>query len=289
MIAIFKRELRAYFTSPIGFVFMGFFLLVAGIFFAWGNILQGNPTYSGLLDSLTFVFMLIVPVLTMRLFSEEMRHKTDQLLITSPLPITGIVAGKYLAAAAVFFLTLAVTFSYPILMSFFTFFGLAGWEIVCGYLGFFLMGSCFISVGLFFSAITDNQLIAAVITLAALLVMWIVDWVSQNVPTDALSGLIFLCIAGAGLILLVFFSTRSIPATAVFGAAVGAALALTFIFSRGSFEGIITKILSWFSLVKRFYAFSAGILSLSSIVYYLSFAGIFVFLTVRLIEKRRWA
>jgi ABC-2 type transport system permease protein len=289
MIAIFRRELRAYFASPIGFIFMGFFLLVSGILFAVGNILQANPTYSGLLDSLTFVFMMIVPVLTMRLFSEEMRHKTDQLLITSPLPITGIVAGKYLAAVAVFFLTLAVTVIYPVLMSFFAFFGVAGWEIAGGYIGFFLMGSSFIAVGLFFSSVTDNQLVAAVVTLAALLLMWILDWISKYVPTDAVSGLVFLGAAGACLILLVFFSTRSIPATVAFGVVAAAVLTLLFVFSRGSFEGIITKILNWFSLLKRFSNFNAGILSLSSIVYYLSFSGAFVFLTIRLIEKRRWA
>ncbi len=289
MIAIFRRELRAYFTSPIGYCFMGFFLLVAGIIFAITNILQASPIYTNLLDTMTFVFMIEVPILTMRLFSEEMRHKTDQLLITSPLPITGIVTGKFLSAVVVFFITLAVTAVFPVIMSFFSFFGIAGWQILGGYIGFFLMGSSFIAVGLFFSAMTDNQLIAAVATYAALLLMWILDWISQSVPTDAVSGLVFLGIVAAGLILLVFLSTRNIPATAVVGVAAAAALTLVFIFSRTSFEGIITKILGWFSLMKRFGPFNKGVLSLNSIVYYLSFSGVFVFLTVRMIEKRRWA
>jgi ABC-2 type transport system permease protein len=289
MIAIFRRELRAYFTSPIGFIFMGFFLLISGILFAAGNIRQAIPTYSGLLNSLTFVFMIVVPILTMRLFSEEMRQKTDQLLITSPLPITGIVLGKYLSAVTVFFLTLAVTAIYPVLMSFFTLLGLAGWQIVGGYVGFFLMGSAFISIGLFFSCVTDNQLIAAVVTYAALLVIWILDWISQYVPTDPVSGLVFLALAASGLVLLVFLSTRNIPVAAAVGIIAAAVLALLFIFSRGSFDGIIARVLKWFSLLNRFSAFNAGVFSLNSIVYYLSFCGAFTFLTVRLIEKRRWA
>ena len=125
MLAVFRRELRAYFTSPIGFTFVGFFLLIAGVFFAISNLLSGNPNYTGVLSSLTFVFLFLVPILTMRLLSEETRQKTDQLLITSPLSITGIVLGKYLAAVGVFLITLIITVLYPVIMSFFALGGLA--------------------------------------------------------------------------------------------------------------------------------------------------------------------
>ncbi len=162
MLAVFRRELRAYFASPIGFTFVGFFILLAGVFFAISNLLSGNPNYTGVLGSITFIFLFVVPILTMRLISEETRQKTDQLLITSPLSITGIVLGKYLAAVGVFFITLVITVIYPVIMSFFALAGLAWWEILGSYIGFFLLGSSFISVGLFFSSMTDNQLIAAV-------------------------------------------------------------------------------------------------------------------------------
>ena len=97
MLAVFRRELAAYFVSPIGFTFIGFFILLAGVFFAISNLLSGNPNYTGVLGSITFIFLFVVPILTMRLISEETRQKTDQLLITSPLGITGIVVGKYLS------------------------------------------------------------------------------------------------------------------------------------------------------------------------------------------------
>ena len=133
-----------------------------------------------MLSSLTFIFLFLVPILTMRLISEETRQKTDQLLITSPLSITGIVMGKYLAAVGVFVITLLITVLFPVIMSFFALLGLGWWEILGGYIGFLLLGCSFISVGLFFSSLTDNQLIAAMITFAALLLIWILDFVAQS-------------------------------------------------------------------------------------------------------------
>ncbi len=288
MLAVFSRELRAYFVSPIGFVFVGFFILIAGVFFAISNLLSGNPTFTGVLSSLTFIFLFLVPILTMRLISEETRQKTDQLLITSPLSITGIVMGKYLAAVGVFVITLLITVLFPVIMSFFSILGLGWWEILGGYIGFFLMGSAFISVGLFFSSLTDNQLIAAAVTFAALLLIWILDFVAQSVPSDAVSGLVFLALLGVCLVALVYLSTRNIAAAIVTFVLAAAAIVLLFVFSRSFFTGLIAKVLSWFSLVKRYSDFSLGILSLSPIVYYISFSGAFVFLTIRMIEKRRW-
>ncbi len=288
MLAVLRRELKAYFSSPIGFVFVGFFVLIAGVFFALSNLLTGNPSFTGVLSNLTFIFLFLVPILTMRLLSEEMRQKTDQLLITSPLSITGIVLGKYLAAVGVFVITLLITLLFPVIMSFFSLLGLAWWEIFGGYIGFLLMGCAFISIGLFFSSVTDNQLIAAVETFAALLLIWILDFVSQSVPSDAISGLVFLAVLGAALVALVWFSTRSFVASLTAFVLAAAAVVLLFVFSRPFFTGLIAKILSWFSLVKRYNDFGMGILGLGPIVYYISFAGAFVFLTIRMIDKRRW-
>jgi ABC-2 type transport system permease protein len=288
MLAVFRRELKAYFTSPLGYVFVGFFILIAGVFFAISNLLSGSPSYTGVLSNLTFIFLFLVPILTMRLFSEEMRQKTDQLLITSPLSITGIVLGKYLAAVAVFVITLLVTVLFPVIMSFYALLGLAWWEILGGYIGFLLMGCSFIAIGLFFSSVTDNQLIAAVETFAANLLIWILDYLSQSMPSGAVSGLVFLGLVGVGLVALVYFSTRNTLASIVSFVVAAAAVTLLYVFVPTLFPGLIGKVLSWFSLVKRYSDFGNGVLSLAPIVYYISFSGAFVFLTIRMIDKRRW-
>ena len=217
MLAVFKRELRAYFSSPIGFVVIGLFVFLSAIFFAATNLLGASSEYNGLLSTMAFVFLFLVPILTMRLVTEEKRQHTDQMLITSPLSVTAIVIGKYLAAVAVFLITLLVTVLFPIMMSFFSLLGLEWWKILGGYIGLFLLGSAFIAVGLFFSSLTESQIVAAVATYTALLVMWIIDAVAGMVPTGWFAGLVFLALVAAALALLVWLTTRSLLAAIAVG------------------------------------------------------------------------
>jgi ABC-2 type transport system permease protein len=288
MFAVFKRELRAYFSSPIGYVVIGMFLFLSGIFFAATNLLGGSPDFNGILSTMAFVFMFLVPILTMRLLTEETRQHTDQMLITSPLSVTAIVVGKYLAAVAVFLITLLVTVLFPVMMSFFALLGLEWWKILGGYVGLFLLGSSFIAVGVFFSSLTESQIVAAFATFAALLVMWIIDALISMVPTGWIYGLGFVAIVAAALALLVWLSTRSILATIVTAVVLGGGIAALAVLQPPLFEGLIAKVMAWFSLLKRYEDFNLGILGLSPVVYYLSFSAAFVFLTVRMIDRKRW-
>jgi ABC-2 type transport system permease protein len=288
MLAVFKRELRAYFSSPIGFVVIGLFLFMSAIFFAASNLLGASSEYNGLLSTMAFIFLFIVPILTMRLLTEEKRQHTDQMLVTSPLSVTAIVIGKYLAAVAVFLITLLVTVIFPVMMSFFALLGLEWWKILGGYIGLFLLGSAFIAVGLFFSSLTESQIVAAVATYTALLVMWIIDALTSMVPTQWFYGVAFVALVAAGLVLLVWLSTRSILATIVTAIVLGGGIAALAVLQSPLFEGLIAKVMAWFSLLKRYEDFNLGILGLSPVVYYLSFSAAFVFLTVRMIDRKRW-
>jgi len=287
MLAIIKREFKAYFSSPTGFVFMGFFLLLTGFFFVMSNVLQASPDYNAVLGSITFIFLIVVPVLTMRLISEETKQKTDQLLLTSPLSLTKMVLGKYFAAVGVFSLTLLVTALYPVLLSFFG--SVAVWEILGGYIGFFLLGSSFIAVGLFVSSLTDNQVVAAIVTFVSLLFMWLIDWIQQGIPVDRVSGIVFAGLLVIGAAVFVYFTTRTIIVSiADFIVGSGAVTGMYFL-NPIVFEGLIVRVLDWFSLLARYGDFAMGVLSISPIVYYITFCAIFIFLTIRIIEKRRWS
>jgi ABC-2 type transport system permease protein len=287
MLAIIKREFKAYFSSPTGFVFMGFFLLLTGFFFVMANVLQASPDYNSVLGSITFVFLIVVPVLTMRLISEETRQKTDQLLLTSPLSLTKMVLGKYFAAVGVFLLTLLITALYPVFLSFFGTIGV--WEILGGYIGFFLLGSSFIAVGLFVSSLTDNQVVAAIVTFVSLLLMWLIDWIQQGIPVDRVSGIIFSGLLVLGAAVFVYFTTRTIfVSISVFVVGSGVVTGIYFL-NPIVFDGLIVRVLDWFSLLARYGDFAMGVLSISPIVYYITFCAIFVFLTIRVIEKRRWS
>lgn len=236
MLAVYKRELQGFFLSPIGYVFMGFFLVVTGVLFATINVFSQSASYSAMMESLTFVFLLAVPILTMRLLSEDRKNKTDQLLLTSPVSIFSVVMGKYLAAVTVFFLTLVVSFIYPIVL--FAFGSPSFVEILTGYIGFFLLGCALIAVGLFISGLSENQVTSAIASFGIMLMLYV---------------------GGVGVV--------------------------------GQVVGIqwINTVLGWFSVFDRFTKFSQGLLNLPAIVYYISFAAVFLFMTTRTIERRRWS
>jgi ABC-2 type transport system permease protein len=286
MLAIFKRELRAYFQTPIGFLYMGLFLLLTGVFYFFDNLISGRSQFTGFLGSILLIYLFAIPLLTMRLFSEEKRQKTDQLLLTSPVSIYGIVCGKFLAALAVYTGTLLFTALYAIVIAVYG--DLQTWETLGSYIGFIFLGACYISLGIFISAGTENQLTAALVSFFVLMFIWLIDPVSQMVPSDTKSGIVSAAILLGGLLLFLFLNTRNW--VIVLGAAVLGALAIGgfYLFKQEVYFGFIQKFLGWFSLNRRYQTFSMGLLKIDSLLYYASFSGLFLFLTVRLIEKRRW-
>lgn len=286
MIAIIKKELRTYFLTPVGYIFMGFFLLISGFFFAAENLFPANPNYNGMLGTITFVFMILVPILTMRLLADETRQKTDQLLLTSPLNVTEIVLGKYLAAVTVLLLTVIITFIYPMILSFFGTISLS--EIIGGYIGFLLLGSSFIAIGLFVSSFTENQLIAAVVTFSALLFFWVMDSLQQLLPGGVTSGIVFVSLLLILLILLIQRNLKNIFITTSIAVVGLVSITAGYLMNKFIYDGLVLKAIDWLSLIKRFEPFIRGNLSLSPVVFYLSFITVFIFLTVQILEKRRW-
>lgn len=286
MIAVLKRELTTYFLTPIGYIFMGFFLLISGFFFAAENLFQANPNYNGMLGTITFVFMILVPILTMRLLAEESKQKTDQLLLTSPLRVFEIVLGKYFAAVSVLLLTIAITFIYPIILGFFGTIAIA--EIVGGYIGFFLLGSSFISIGLFISSLTENQVIAAVITFSSLLLFWIMDSLHQLLPSNTISGIIFVGLLLLGLIVLIHRCLKNFYLSATIAIIGVLTIIAGYFINKLIYDGLILRFVDWLSLLKRFQPFTCGNISFSPFVFFLSFITFFIFLSIQMIEKRRW-
>lgn len=287
MLAIIGKELKAYFYSASGYVFMGIFLLICGIFFANYNLIPASPIFSDVLSSITFVFLVLVPVLTMKLIAEEKHQKTDQLLLTSPLSVSEIIVGKYLAAVLLFLISLLITVLYPIILRVFG--TIAVGEIVATYVGFAFMGAALISIGLFVSSFTDNQVIAAVSSFGILLLIWIMDWIQQGLPSGKTSGVVFAVILILAFAVVLFFATRNIIISFL-GIIIGAIVMLVVLIKDSAlYEGFLPNFFGWFSLLKRFESFGMGMLDLSSLIYYITFSAAFVFLSIQMVEKRRWS
>ena len=231
MTAILKRELHSYFTSPVGYIFIALLLAVGGFFFTNYTVQLGEsaslPAY---FSTMLLLFILIIPLLTMKLISEERKMKTDQLILTAPVTLFGIVfafilfGGTFVFASVLYYIPLAA-YGTPNLAAY------AG-----SVFAMLLMGSAFIAIGVFVSATTENQFIAALGTIAAIIFLQFIDQLN------------------------------------------------TFINSE-----FIRKILSGISFSSRYANFSAGIFDYAALLYYISFTGVFLFLAVRVFEKRRWA
>lgn len=186
MKAIFKKEINSYFNSPLGFVFIAVFVLVTAMFFSLYNLFQGVGDITYIFSNITLLLVLLIPVLTMRSFAEEKNKRTDQLLLTCPISVVSIVAGKFLAAFAVFALALAVTLIYPAIISIYT--DVAWITVIGNYFGFFCMGAAFIAIGIFISSLTENLLISAIGSFGALFVIYLMDWVSATVENPVIAA-----------------------------------------------------------------------------------------------------
>jgi ABC-2 type transport system permease protein len=287
MRAVYKKELKTYFLTPGGYIFMGAFLLIAGLFFTLQNLFSGSSDYSSVLGSLILIFLLVVPILTMRLFTEEKRQKTDILLLSSPVSIQGIVLGKFFAAVTVFLITLIVTMLFPLLLSFH---GRMDWAQIWGtYIGFFFLGSAFIAIGTYISEVAESQTSAAILTFSALLASWIIDYIRSFVPMSPLSGAIFILLLLIAGLALFQRKAEDWRITAAAGAVLLIGVIIVYAAAQESLYGLISKSISWFSLTSRFQRFSMGILRLDAVVYYISFSAFFLYLTGSRIENRRWS
>ncbi len=171
MWAVFKKELKTYFLSPIGYIAIGLFLAMYSLFFFLTTIQYGVADLGNLYyASARYGLLLIIPILTMRMFAEERKNGTEQLLLTSTRSVTSIVLGKFLAAVAVILITLIISFMYSIIVSFFGKVNIP--TVLVTMLGFLLLGMAAISFGMFASSITENQIISAIVTIAFLVMPW---------------------------------------------------------------------------------------------------------------------
>ena len=234
MLAIWKKEFKSYFVSPIGYIFVGVITFLSSFAFITGVVLVKSADISVVFSNINWIYLFLAALLTMRMFAEEKNKRTDQLLLTAPVSITEIVLGKYLAAMSVLGVTVLVSLVYPIIMCIYADPAIS--EIIGSYIGFVLLWGAFVSVGAFISSLTESQVIAAVFTFISLVIIYFMQSFEASINNV-----------------------------------------------------VLQKIVGWFSLMSRYGEFQKGILNIESIIYYLSFTFVFLFLTVRVIDKRRYS
>lgn len=256
MLAIYKKEMRSYFTGPIGYVYMGIFLALSALVFCYTTFQAKTYDTSVYFYYMIFAFVILIPLLTMRSFAEERKMRTEQLLLTAPVSIPSMVLGKYLAAFTMFLSSVLISS-----INFIPLYAVAAEEhaaaeyesmvigpslgaIVGSLVGIILLGAAFLAIGVFVSSLTESQLAAAVSTIGVIIVMVALSLVTE-IGSDA-------------------EGTRLISSYAV------------------------RAVIDWISVLSRFENFFIGKFDFAALVYYLSLSSVFIFLTVRVYERRRW-
>lgn len=233
--AIFRRELKAYFTSPVAYVFIAAFYVYTANYFVNYNMAAGSADMSYAFSSAFVIMMVLLPLLTMRLMSEDKKQRTDQCLLTAPVSLGGIVAGKFFAAVCVFLAAMAIYVPYVIVL--YSLAGTVEWATIIGTMAaLLLLGSSFISVGIFVSSLTESQVVAAIASFIINIFFYMLDMLANSVSNEFVSNI---------MVSLGFYS--------------------------------------------RYNEFTTGVFDLSSVLFFVSTIFIFNFLTVRVLEKRRWA
>ena len=232
--AIFRREFGAYFTSSIAYIFLAVFWIFSGYFFFAGCLAPATTDMSRMFQSMFLIIIFLIPILTMRLFSEEKKQKTEQGLLTAPVSLGEIVFGKYFAALALYTIALLMPFVYALILSGF---GVVEWGMVfANFLALFLLGAAFIAVGELVSAMTENQIAAAVLSFIALMILYMIDVINNYITIKT-----------------------------------------------------VNTVLDKLSFYRKYYAITCGLFNVSTIVFYVSVAVIFNYLTIRVFERRRWS
>ena len=286
MRAIIGRELRSYYNGAIGYVFAAFILLFVGIYTMAINLKGFVANFEYSLGQMSFVYLLAVPIITMRMIAEEKRQKTDQLLYSLPMGMTRIVLGKYFAALIVLAVPTAIMCLYPLILT-----GFGTVNLLSAYgsvFAFFLLGAALISVGMFISSVTESQVVAAVLSFVVMLINFFISQLANLVSATSMSSFIAMSLFVVVLAIIIRLLVKSGIFAVIFALVCEIVLIILFITSRSSFEGLFPSVMKGISMFDRFYSFIGGVFDITAIVYFVMVSFVFVFLTIQSLEKRRW-
>ena len=288
MLAVYKRELRSYFQSMVGCVFVAFLIAFTGIYFMAYNMNAGYPYFSYTLSGSLIVFLVGIPLITMRSFSEERRNRTDQMLLTAPVSLGKVVLGKYLAMVTVIAIPNVIFCAFPLIIKSQGTAYLAVDYISIGV--FFLLGCVYAAIGMFLSALTESQIIAFISTFGILLVLYLWDGIMSMLPSTAVSGLVLILILVILAAVYIWNMTENIVLTGGVGGIGAAAALIVYLVKSELYENLLSGLLGRLALANVFTDITNNsVVDITGIALYLSVIAVFVFLTVQAIQKRRWS
>lgn len=286
MIAILKHELRSYFHSLTAYVFGAFLLVFVGIGAMLYNLQAAVSNFEFVLSFSSLVFVVIVPILTMRVIAEERKQKTDQLLYSLPVSTTEVIMGKYLALLIVYLIPLCVIATYPVIFSQY-----GDVYLLTSYgslIAFFIMGAALIALGVFVSSLTENQGFAAGIGIAVILLNYFSVSLAEYVSATAFGSAVAIFIFAALFGWIIHHLTKNDTLAYGVSLVLMAVTVVMFFIDETKFEGLLPDIMKKLSLFDRLDTFVNGVFDMTAVIYFLSVIVFFLFLSVQSLEKRRY-
>jgi ABC-2 type transport system permease protein len=286
MIAVLKHELRTYFHSLTAYVFGAFLLAFIGLGSMLYNLQAAVSNFEFVLSFGSMIFVVIVPILTMRVIAEERKQRTDQLLYALPITTTEVILGKYLALLVVYLIPLCIVALYPLIFAQF-----GDVYLLTSYgsiFAFFLMGAALLAVGVFISSLTDNQGFAAGIGIAVILLNYYSVSLSEYVSSTSIGSVIALWVVVLLLGVVIYHMTKNENLSYAVVLICMAVICATYLLNGDVFEGLLPAIMTKLSLFSRFSVFVNGVFDMTGIVYYLTVIVFFLFLSIQSLEKRRY-
>lgn len=286
MIAVLKHELRIYFQSLTAYVFGAFLLAFVGIGAMLYNLSAAVSNFEFVLSFSSLVFVVIVPILTMRVIAEERKQKTDQLLYALPLSTTKVILGKYAALLVVYAVPLCIISFYPLIFSQY-----GDVYLLTSYgslFAFFLMGAALLAIGVFLSSLTENQGFAAGIGIAVILLNYFSVSLAEYVSATAFGSAITIFVLAALLGVVIYYVTKHENLAYGVSLTLMAVTLVLFFVDETIFDGLLPDIMKKISLFDRLDTFVNGVFDLTAVVYFVSVAVFFLFLSVQSLEKRRY-
>lgn len=286
MNAVFKREVASYFKNVTGYLIAAFLLVFSGIYCMAYNLSGYYSNFEYVISAICFIYLIAVPILSMRVLAEEKRQKTEQLLYSLPIRLSSVVMGKYLAMLVVLALPCAIMGLYPLILSQF---GSVSFGPAYGSLfAFFLMGAALLSIGMFISSMTESQIASAVICLLVMLLLYFMTSLASFVSTEASSSLVALLVLAILTGVILQLLCRNPIVSFGVAAVLCAGLLVWYNMDTGAFSGLFATVMTSVSVFDRLDPFIDGIFDLTSVAYWISCIAVFLFLTVQSLEKRRW-
>lgn len=287
MWAICSKDIKQYFVGPTGYVLISIYWVISGIYFLINNLFTQNANFTGLISGLTSLFMIIVPMITMKVFSDEKKNQTDQLLLTSPLNVVSLVLGKVLAASIILFITTSIFIVFYVVLS------IHGTPIfsesLIALLGFYVYGISCIALGVFISSLLESYFGAAILTFFAIFLGWIFDGIYPFLPKSHMATMMFLLGIGIALCLLLYHSLKSFRISIIMMVVWICILVVLFLLKPIWLNNFIPNAIEQILPSRRYRPFSLGILRISDLVYFISSITFFIFLTIRSIDRMRWS